>query len=111
MARISVLVLFAFFVISTVGCVGTPRTAPSVQNARSITLKWNPETSDVVGYYVYRSASSDGPWMRLNASIETTISFTDSSVQGGQLYFYAVSAVSFDYVESDLSQALSVAIP
>jgi len=71
---------------------------------------WNPDTP-VIGYYVYRSTSPDGPWMRLNTSIETALSYTDSSVQGGQVYYYAVSAIGSDYVESSFSDAISAVIP
>lgn len=81
------------------------------QNAHSVTLGWSPSTSTVIGYFVYRGASSDGPWMRLSASIDTVLSYTDSTVQAGQLYFYAVSSVDSEDLESALSDAVSVLIP
>ena len=111
-ARIPVLALLSLCVVSTAGCVGAPnQTAPAVQKTHSVTLNWSPSTSAVVGYYVYRSTSPDGPWIRLGATVETVLSYTDSSIQGGQLYFYAVSAVDSDNLESDLSDAASAVIP
>jgi fibronectin type 3 domain-containing protein len=111
-ARISVLALLSLCVVSTVGCVGAPnQTAPSVQKVHSVTLNWSPSTSDVVGYYVYRSTSPDGPWIRRGTTAETGLSYTDSSLQGGQVYNYAVSSVDSDNVESALSDAVSAVIP
>lgn len=81
-----------------------------IQPAHSVTLNWDASTSDVVGYNVYRGASSDGPWTDL-ASAGAGLSYTDSSVQAGQLYFYAVTAVGSDYIESVLSNTVSAMIP
>ena len=103
--RLSVLALLALCVVSTAGCVA------ATEHAHSVTLSWNPSTSPVTGYNVYRSTSSDGPWMRLNATIETALSYTDSGVQRGKVYFYAVSSIGSDYAEGDRSDAVSAAIP
>jgi fibronectin type 3 domain-containing protein len=106
MARISVLA-FLLCVVSATGCAGI-----ADQTAHSVRLNWGPSTSVVVGYYVYRSTtSSEGPWIRLSASVDTALSYTDSTVQGGQVYFYAVSAVSFNGRESDLSNVVLAEIP
>jgi fibronectin type 3 domain-containing protein len=77
----------------------------------SVTLNWSPSSSDVIGYYIYRGGSSDGPWTRLIASTETALSYTDTTVQAGQLYFYAVSSVGSDDLESALSGTVSAQIP
>jgi fibronectin type 3 domain-containing protein len=86
-------------------------TGAGTQSAHSVTLNWDASTSDVVGYNVYRGASSDGPWTDLSGSAGAGLSYTDSSVQAGQLYFYAVTAIGSDYIESLLSNTVSAVIP
>jgi hypothetical protein len=76
-----------------------------------VTLNWAPAASPVSGYYVYRSSSSDGPWTRLTASILDAFSYTDFTVQPGQLYYYAVSSIAANGEEGPLSQPASVAVP
>jgi Abnormal spindle-like microcephaly-assoc'd, ASPM-SPD-2-Hydin len=66
-------------------------------------LSWNASTSPVVGYFVYRSMSSGGPYTRLNASADTNTGYTDSSVVGGQSYYYVVTAVDSNGVEGSFS--------
>lgn len=112
-AKISFLALLALCVVSTVGCAGTPSqtAAPSVKKAHSVTLNWSPSASDVIAYYVYRSTSANGPWIRLGATADTALSYMDPSVQGGQVYFCAVSAVGSDNLEGDLSDSVSAVIP
>jgi hypothetical protein len=46
----------------------------------------------VMGYHVYRSASPDGPYTRLNATVVTGTSFTDTSAPSGT-QCYMVRAV------------------
>jgi hypothetical protein len=79
--------------------------------AHSVTLNWNAESS-VIGYNVYRSSSGGSePGAVLNTSPDPSSTFTDSTVQSGQSYSYAVSAIGTDGVESGLSQIVSVTIP
>lgn len=83
--------------------------APTVQH--SVTLTWQASTSPVIGYFVYRGTPSGGALSRLNASAETSTSYTDGSVAGGQSYVYAVKAVDSGNVESSYSNQVSVTIP
>ncbi|HXJ17541.1 MAG TPA: choice-of-anchor D domain-containing protein [Candidatus Polarisedimenticolia bacterium] len=83
--------------------------APTVQH--SVTLNWQPSTSQVIGYFVYRGAPSGGALSKLNASAEPSTTYTDSSVAGGQSYVYAVSAVDSNNVESAYSNQVSVTVP
>jgi hypothetical protein len=82
-----------------------------VETAHSVTLAWTPSNASLNGYNAYRSASSGGPWTRLNASLLPLASYSDSTVQDGQTYFYAVSAVGTNGVESAMSDPVSVLIP
>lgn len=72
-------------------------------------LFWN--ASPVSGYNVYRGTSSGGPYSRLNSSLDTNISYTDSSVQAGQTYYYVVRAVDSNNTESANSNEVSGSIP
>jgi hypothetical protein len=82
-----------------------------VQPVFSVTLNWNPSTSPVVGYLVFRGPSSGGPWTSLMASAEAVLTYTDSTVQAGQVYFYAVSSVDSNNDQSTLAGPVSVQIP
>src|SRR5262249_30643638 len=54
-----------------------------------VNLVWRASKSRaVVGYNVYRSVKSGGPYTKLNSLLHRTTSFTDSSVQAGNTYYY-----------------------
>src|SRR5262245_24055178 len=77
--------------------------------AQSITLAWDEPEPNLAGYNVYRSyypgVFTAAP---LNGtSLVVTTSFTDSTVQNGQTYYYAVTAVSATGVESVPSEIRS----
>jgi len=87
-------------------------TAIAVQPvAHSVTLSWTASVSTVAGYNVYRSSVSGGPYTKLNSSLVTTLSYTDSTVQAGQTYFYVVTSVDTSGVESADSSEVSTTIP
>jgi hypothetical protein len=79
--------------------------------SHSVELSWNPSTSTVAGYIVYRSEVSGGPYARLDSSVVAGDSFVDSSVQGGLTYYYVVAAVTSGGVESADSTQVSATIP
>jgi fibronectin type 3 domain-containing protein len=76
-----------------------------------VAMAWDPNTqSYLAGYNLYRSMQSgvftSAP---LNGtSLLTVTSFTDSTVQNGNTYYYAVRAVSTSGVESPNSNVLQV---
>jgi hypothetical protein len=75
-------------------------------------LTWNPSTtSDVVGYYVYRGTASAGPFTVLNPAAVSTTTYTDSTVQSGQVYYYVVTSVDSSSTQSAYSNAVSAMIP
>jgi len=77
----------------------------------SVYLSWNPSTSnDVVGYNIYRQQSGGG-FQKLNAVPLSTTSCTDSSVQDGDTYYYAATAVSASGSESADSNLAAATIP
>jgi hypothetical protein len=83
-------------------------TATSLHSA---SLYWNPSPSAVVGYNVYRSTTSGGPYTKVNPVLDASTSYIDSSVQGGTTYYYVSSAVDTSGTESIYSNELQVAIP
>src|SRR5256886_7379992 len=77
----------------------------------SVGLSWDPSSSPVVGYNVYRGTHSGGPYQRLNPSPQPDTSYTDGSVQSGLTYFYVATASGTDLVESRHSNETSATIP
>jgi len=76
----------------------------------SVALNWSPSTSSVVGYNVYRSTTTGGPYSRIT-SMNADTSFTDSAVQAGQTYFYVTTAVDGSGKESAHSNQTQASIP
>jgi hypothetical protein len=76
----------------------------------SVTLSWNPSTSSVAGYNVYRGTTA-GVYSKLNGSLDATTSYVDGTVVSGATYYYAATAVSSSGQESAYSPPLKVAIP
>jgi hypothetical protein len=78
--------------------------------AHSVSLTWKASTSsNVVGYNIYRG-SSTGSYGLLN-SMNSTTSYSDTTVQNGQSYFYVVTAVDSAGAESPYSNAAEATIP
>jgi Abnormal spindle-like microcephaly-assoc'd, ASPM-SPD-2-Hydin/Protein of unknown function (DUF1573) len=83
----------------------------STSGKHSVSLAWDASTSSVVGYYVYRGSQPSGPFARLNPSATASTSFSDSTVSGGEVYYYVVTAVNSSNIESTDSNQVSVTIP
>jgi Abnormal spindle-like microcephaly-assoc'd, ASPM-SPD-2-Hydin len=78
---------------------------------QSVTLNWDASTSRVVGYFVYRSSKPSGPYAKLNPEASPETSYTDSSVLSGQTYFYVVTSVNSENIESAYSKQVLVTVP
>ena len=77
----------------------------------SVNLYWN-SSSDVAGYNVYRSASANGTYAKINPSLNATTAYTDSTVVSGQTYYYEATAVSSSGMESARSTpAVQAVVP
>jgi hypothetical protein len=76
----------------------------------TVALTWTASTSTVSGYNVYRGTTSNGPYTtKLNSSLVTSDQYTDSTVVSGQTYYYVVTSVDSNNVESvDSNQATAV---
>jgi hypothetical protein len=84
-------------------------TGSTVQH--SVDVNWGASTSSVAGYNVYRSAISGGPYSKLNATLITGLTFSDSTVSSGATYYYVVTAVAADGTESSFSNQVQAVIP
>jgi hypothetical protein len=81
------------------------------QSQHSVALNWDPSTSQVLGYNVYRRIGSSGSYAKLNSSVSAATTYTDSSVQSGQTYDYVTTAVDPNNMESAYSNQATAAIP
>ena len=81
--------------------------------SHSVAIAWTPDAPATTSYSynVYRSTVSGGPYTKMNASNGTAAAFTDTLARGGQLYYYVVTAVDSDGVESPVSDEATAAIP
>lgn len=90
------------------GPTPTPTPAPSVH---TVTVTWNASTtSGLAGYNVYRGTVSGGPYSRITSTPTTALQFTDSAVSANQTYFYVVTAVGGNGVESVVSNEIKAVI-
>jgi hypothetical protein len=79
--------------------------------AHEVSLSWNPSSSTVAGYNVYRGTQAAGPFSRINSTLETATVYTDNSVASGNTYYYATTAVNSRGVESRHSNLVQATIP
>ncbi len=94
------------------GSVTVPATGTGVVAARLVLLQWQPSSSSgVIGYYVYRSTVSGGPYTKLVGSLVAGTSYSDSNVSTGTEYYYVVTAVGADGVTSPYSTQIGISVP
>jgi hypothetical protein len=79
--------------------------------SHSVAITWTASTSVVTGYNVYSSTVSGGPYSKLNSSPVAGTSYTDTTVQASQTYFYVVTSVDSNGVESAFSTEVSASVP
>jgi hypothetical protein len=87
----------------------TPTPTPT-PTAHTVHLSWAPSSSSVVGYRVYRSQVSGGPYSNKLSSVDA-LSFDDATVVDGNTYYYVVTSVDSAGVESAYSNQTSAQIP
>lgn len=97
--------------LAVAGSATTSPTAPSSASSHSVALDWNSSTSSVVGYHIYRGGVSGGPYGRIDNSVVNSLSYRDANVQSGGRYFYVVTALGTDGVESPFSNEVAADIP
>jgi hypothetical protein len=81
-------------------------------STHSVNLSWDPSTSPVIGYNLYRGSQNGGPYpTRLTSTPQPGTSYDDVTVQSGLTYFYVTTAVDSHSVESSYSNQTTAAIP
>lgn len=81
-------------------------------STHTVTVNWTASTSaGVVGYNIYRKLSTASSFTKINTSVVTGLTFTDSSVQLGQTYYYVVTSVDASGNESAYSNQATAVIP
>jgi hypothetical protein len=84
----------------------------SQQSTHTVGLSWMDSATTVAGYNVYRGTSAGGPYVsKLTTSPVTSTQFTDSGLQSGLTYYYVVTAVDANGVESVNSNQATALIP
>jgi len=84
----------------------------TAQVPHSVALTWMASTSTTVtGYNVYRSTVNGGPYTLVNTALIPGLSYTDSTVQDGLVYYYVATAVDGSGDESPYSTPVSANIP
>jgi hypothetical protein len=82
----------------------------SPQGAHSVSLSWQ-ASNYAVAYNIYRRTQPKAPFTRVNTTPQSKATFTDTSVQGGQTYFYVTTAVNNRGTESKFSNQIHVTVP
>ena len=99
---------------TTAGPTPTPTPTPTPQpSAHSVDVMWDPSPStNLQGYKVYRSQLSGGPYSSISGTLGTSTSqFLDTTVFSGQKYFYVVTSIDVNGLESGPSTEVSVTVP
>jgi hypothetical protein len=92
--------------LAAVGTAGENGSAPAID------LSWQPDTeADLAGYIVYRREAGN-PWRRISPSQPVAgPGFHDSNVEVGHTYFYAVTAIDQNGLESGRSSEANETVP
>jgi ASPM-SPD-2-Hydin domain-containing protein/centrosomal CEP192-like protein/HYDIN/CFA65/VesB family protein len=78
----------------------------------SVDLTWTAsQSSGVVGYNIYRSIVSGSGYTKVNGTVNSDTSYTDTTVTAGLTYFYVAKAVDGNDVESGPSNEVQAVIP
>ena len=87
-----------------------PLAGAAAESSRSaVKLNWEESPVTVAGYVVYRSADSSGPYMRISQA--STSEFVDTGLAAGHTYYYVVTSLDADQVESEYSSPISATVP
>ncbi len=83
----------------------------SVVQSHWVDLSWTASISPVIGYNIYRSNTSGGPYSKLNSTLNSSTSYSDSSVLSGYTYYYVTTAVDAQLNESVYSNESFATVP
>jgi hypothetical protein len=102
--------------VLTSDAANSPNTVPLTgvgvaASAHSADLSWDPSKGVVIGYNVYRGTTKGGPYTQINPVLDASPDYTDSTVSAGATYYYVVTAIDANNMQSTNSNEVKVAIP
>lgn len=101
-----------FFVVQRVAYAGQPGGSCITGTGHMASLTWVASTSTgVIRYNVYQGSTSGGPYILLNPTPVSAVTYDDSTVQASQTYYYVVKAVGSDGSLSAASNETSAIVP
>ena len=65
----------------------------------------------MVGYNVYRGSNSGGPYIQINPTVDPSTTYTDTTVVGGNTYYYVSTSLASSGIESGFSNQVKAVIP
>ena len=78
----------------------------------SVSLAWDPSPStNIVSYVMYRRTGASGSFTKVGSTSNTVTTFTDTTVQGNQTYFYQVTCVDSNNAESSVDGPVTATTP
>lgn len=89
-----------------------PLTARGAAPSRSaVKLNWEESPAMVAGYVVYRSADSSGPYTRVSSGAVPSAQYIDTGLAAGHTYFYVVTSLDSEQLESEYSTPIVATVP
>jgi hypothetical protein len=77
----------------------------------TVKLHWEENPAGTAGYVVYRAADPSGPYTRLTSQTVPSAEYIDTGLAAGHTYYYVVTSVGADEVESEYSAPISATVP
>jgi len=78
----------------------------------SVQLEWDSNSEpDLAGYNIYRSSQSGFGYVRLNSTLIVGTTYTDTTIEAGQTYYYVSTAVNTSDLESGFSNEVPYTVP
>jgi hypothetical protein len=102
-----------------VGFISTAADSPTIEavtgtgvakGSYSVSLTWN-GVGTAVGYNVLRGTAKTGPFHEINAALDSSTDYTDSTVVAGATYYYVTTAVNSKGEQSGYSNVTEAVIP
>ena len=86
-------------------------TGVAQSSSHYVSLSWNAGAGKPVGYDMFRSTVSGGPYAMINTALEASTNYTDNTVVSGTTYYYVATAVNAEGEESAYSNVVKAVIP
>lgn len=116
---VSILILFAFWSLPTVGALHAQATQGAILDAPSVTavgrateieVTWT-LVSGAVKYEIWVWLDRATGWRRLDSGDLTALSYTHSGLTAGRVYYFVVAAIDSANVRGEWSNQVSVTLP